>query len=200
MTHSFARSTLLLFFAAIVFLLTACNNNAADEKSSDKKDTTETAKNSSQVNLPTAGLTGGKLDTLFTDSASFVNLPANKKVVFVFTFRSNDTLTLHGWAAEKDTIFNIDPEIKLMKYTPSNISYGEGMYFGNVILKKGEIKAVKKLLDSEHAHTVLFAPKLVDVTHIGYDIFISKERPGLDKILSVITTGAGANPSPPKNY
>ena len=193
---SYLKSNMITLFALlIVSLITACKNST-NEKNSETKDTTSV----SQSNLPTAGLTGGALDTLVVDSASFAKLP-NKKIVFAVTFRSNDTLTFHGWAADKDSIFGINPDIKLKEYSASTINYSIGMYFGNVVLKANAVNKIQSLLKTQNAHTVVFAPKLVNGDHIGYDIYISQEDLTITgKILSITSTGVDASPSPPKNY
>jgi hypothetical protein len=191
------RFSLSILFA--LFLITACNNKG-DEKKTGEGPATDTSKTVSQINPASASLTSGPLDTLWTDSLSFAQLP-EKKIVFVFTFRQNDTLTLHGWSAEKDSIFTTDPDIRLIKGHSGSLKYENGMYFGNVVLKKGHVKAIQKALNKEKAQFVLFAPELVNGNHIGYDIYLSKEDPaGLVHVLGVIATGLQANPSPPKTY
>lgn len=200
MTSLFKLSRVSLVILLVLFLTTACNNNSGDEKKTDEPSADSSEKESADpINQPQQALTGGTLDTLWTDSLSFANLP-KKKVVFVFTFRALDTLTLHGWAAEKDTIFNPDPDIKLLKGRASTLSYGDGMYFGNVILKKAHVAHIKKALIREKAQFVLFAPRIVNSTHVGYTIFVSKEQPNIAKEFVPLPTGVIANPSPPKNY
>jgi hypothetical protein len=195
MPTNFKSNMVLLFVLSITFLIIACNN--ASEKKAETNDTTVT--NSGQLNQPTA-LASGKLDTLVIDSASFVKLPDTTKVVFVFTFKPNDTLTLDGWTAKQDTIFTTDPDIELIKYAPSTLSYGNGIYFGNVILKKREVKKIKNMLNNQQAHSVLFAPQLVNGKHIGYEIFLSLEHLPAERLKNAIATQTFANPSPPKNY
>jgi hypothetical protein len=200
MATYFTSNRFLLFISVGVFLIMACNNKT-DEKATQTTDTASTAANTSQVTPPLrAGLAGGPLDTLFVDSASFAKL-AFKKLVLVFTFRSNDTLTLHGWSADHDINFGTDPDIELQKHSASAVNYGPDMYFGNVILQKQGIKRVQDSLEKRHAHAVLFAPRLVGTTHIGYDIFISDGSPFRgEKVATVTGTGVGMNPSPPKTY
>jgi hypothetical protein len=140
------------------------------------------------------------LDTLFADADSVRKLP-EKKLVFVFTFRTNDTLTIHGWSAEKDSIFTLTPDIELKKYAASTVGYGTGMYFGNMVLKKKELKELQRQLQNTNIRSVLFAPKIVDGNHVAYDIFLSTENPAVgEKIVNVTATGVDANRSPPKTY
>lgn len=201
MTAHFKSNRFSLFVAIIAFLVIACNNKA-DEKKSEAKDTTGAATGTSEAKSPiTEGLTNGVLDTLFVDADSVRNLPT-KKVVFVFTFRTNDTLTIHGWSAEKDSIFGADPDLELQKYAASAVSYGNGMYFGNMVLKKGDLKELQKRLNNNPTlHALLFAPKIVDVNHVAYDILFSSGSPTRgEKIANVVASGFNANPSPPKTY
>ena len=197
MTSYFKSNRFSLFILFNLFLVTACNNNGGNEKKTDEKSAADTSKIVSQINQP--ALISGILDTLWTDSLSFANLP-KKKIVFSFTFRKLDTLTLHGWAAEKDSIFTTSPDIKLIKGHASTLNYGNDMYFGNVILKKGHLALIKNKLDQQKAKFVLFAPQIINGSHIGYKIFLSKEDPGLVKEYIRIPTGVDANPSPPKRY
>lgn len=193
------RFSLLLLF--IPFLIAACNNNGGDEKKTDEKSAADTGNNGPQINPPVAALISGTLDTLYTDSLSFTQLPDAQKVVFAFTFRQHDTLTLHGWSATKDTIFNPDPNIRLIKGHASPLPYGNDMYFGNVVLKKGHVKHIKNKLDQLKAKFVLFAPQIINGNHIAYTIFVSKENPAsLVKTFVALPTGVNVNPSPPKNY
>ncbi len=151
------------------------------------------------ITAPAVASFGGYLDTLWTDSLSFSNLPEGKEV-FVFTFRDKDTLTLHGWDAKGlfNTGFDSIPDIRLYKGRPSNLNYGSGTYFGNVILN--DAKKIKKILKKENAQYVLFAPKKLG-EHISYEILVGKENPiALIKKMIVIPTNVTANPSPPKNY
>jgi len=194
----FKSNRFSLFVSIIVFVVIACNNKT-DEKATGTTDTTGTT--ASETKSPvTAGLTGGILDTLFAVADSVRKLP-EKKLVFAFTFRTNDTLTIHGWSAEKDSIFTLNPDIELQKYAPSNVSYSTGLYFGNMVLKKKGVKELQRQLQNTNIRSVLFAPRIVDVNHISYDIFLSTENPAVgEKIVNVTTTGLNANPSPPKTY
>jgi hypothetical protein len=179
----------------------ACTNNGNNEKSATDSSNQVSQDTSNKVSptQPVPALITGALDTLWTDSLSFASLP-KKKIVFSFTFRQLDTLTLHGWAAEKDSIFTTYPDIKLIKGHASALNYGNDMYFANVILKKGSVAQIKSALIQQKAKFVLFAPQIINSNHIGYKVFLSKEHPGIVKVFVAIPTGIDANPSPPKNY
>lgn len=200
MFSHFKETRFFLLATITLFLVLACNNKR-DEKTGETKDTTGTATVTSEAKSPiTAGLTAGMLDTLFVNADSVRKLP-EKKLVFAFTFRTNDTLTIHGWSAEKDSIFTLKPDIELMKYAPSTVGYGTGLYFGNMVFKKKELKELQRQLQNTNIHSVLFAPKIVDANHIAYDVFLSNENPAIgEKIISVVVTGLNINPSPPKTY
>jgi hypothetical protein len=198
MATYFKSNRFSLLVTVIVFLVIACNNKT-DEKATETKDSTGTATSEAKPPI-TGGLTAGMLDTLFANADSVRKLP-EKKLVFAFTFRTNDTLTIHGWSAEKDSIFTLNPDIELRKYAPSTVAYGTGLYFGNMVFKKKELKELQRQLQNTNIHSVLFAPKVVDGTHIAYDIFLSTENPAIgEKIISIVVTGLNINPSPPKTY
>ena len=200
MTSHFKLTRFPLFILFISFLVAACNSNDGDEKKTDEKPAADSGKIMSQIAQPAAALISGTLDTLWTDSLSFASLP-KKKIVFCFTFRRLDTLTLHGWAAEKDSIFTTNPDIELIKGHASALNYGNDMYFGNVIIKRGHLALIKNKLIQEKAKYVLFAPQIVNGNHIGYRVFVTKDDPvSLVKAFTLRDTGVDANPSPPKNY
>lgn len=186
-----------IFFIPL-FAMASCNQN------DDKKAGNTPAADSSKPVLAgpvMAALTSGALDTLFIDSTAFVKLD-NEKVVFSFTFRGNDTLTLHGWSLKNNPKqFDSLPNIKLVKArADKTLTYGLGTYFGNVVLSKKGVEDVKDALDKKHAQFVLFAPRKYG-ENIGYDIFVGKDNPAvLVKIFVVDPTGASTNPSPPKPY
>src|SRR5204863_7358667 len=142
MTRFLQSTRFLLFVLSVVFLATACNNGSGD-KTNDKKDTTTEAKKStSQTDLPGAALMSVTLDTLYTEADAFAKLPANKKVLFVLTFRNPDTLTLHGWSTRSGTC-KTDPEIKLTKGPATALPDKNGIYLGNVKLDPNDVKKVK---------------------------------------------------------
>jgi hypothetical protein len=185
------------FFIICVILLASCNDGTADKNTSAAA--TDSIKAAATA-APVAAIIGGVLDTLFVDSLTFTKLD-NGKVVFSFTYRQNDTLTLHGWDAKGicGDGFNNSPDIRLIKARPATVSYGPDIYFSNVVLQGKDVKDIKSLLKVHKAQYVVFAPQKLG-EHIGYKIFLSKEYPAiLVKILTVIPTDTEANPSPPKN-
>jgi hypothetical protein len=192
----FLRNCWFLFVATVV-MLWACNN-----------ENTQTPNPVKATGAPAvaAGITSGMLDTLMVDSAKFANLP-KAKLVFSFVFEANNVLTLHGWSA-KDTSgghkgFDSLPDIKLLKKAASALTYGEGTYFGGVVLGAHEVNKIKMKLTQENAKWVVFAPRLIG-NNIFYTIYVGKVNP--EKLIAVKTATAPpappveANPSPPKNY
>jgi hypothetical protein len=147
----------------------------------------------------------GTLDTLWVDSATFVQLDSTKKAVFEFRIGGIDTLTMDGWTPQ-DTggfKFNNLPNISLLKGRGSSLNYGPGIYLGNQILRKGQIKKIQDKLASKNAQFVLFAPN-ISSGHISYDIFVGVDNPKA-KSNVVFTappsnTNQSSNPSPPKTY
>ena len=198
----FFKTNNVLFFA-VTILMAACNNGGSDKNNADKivTDSNNTPSPTQAVVTQAALIPpGGKLDTLWVDSLSFTKLP-DGKMVFSFTFGQLDTLTLHGWDAKGLLQHNYDsiPDIRLKKGKPSELTYGPGTYFGNIILD-GAIASIKKSLKKNHSQYVLFAPKKIG-EHISYEILISKEDPNaFVKIFAAMPTGITANPSPPKKY
>lgn len=189
-------------FFIILILSGSCNN--ADKSAVTEPATTDTGKTSTALMVqPAATILSGKLDTLVIDSLAFTKLPAGK-TVFVFTLGGLDTLTLAGWNAKgkNEDSFALNPNIRLMKRGPTNVSYGPGTYLANLILKKADLKEVNDSLSSKHNRYrfVVFLPKNVD-GHISYEISVSKDD-ALDKTtpIALVTTTATANPSPPKQY
>ncbi len=198
MTSYLKKGKCFLLTSTIVLIVIACNNKT-DEKATGTTDTTATT--TSETKSPvTAGLTAGYLDTLVAVADSVRKL-AEKKLVFVFTFKTNDTLTIDGWSADKDSIFTLNPDLECKKYAPSTVNYGTGMYFGNMVLKKKAVKELQRQLQNANIKSVLFAPKVVDVNHVAYDILLSAENPMIgEKIKTATSTGLNINPSPPKTY
>ena len=148
----------------------------------------------------------GYLDTLWTDSATFAKLEDTARIIFVFRIGSADSLTLDGWVSPKQITlgFKKNPEISLLKgRTDSLVPLAPGTYLGNQVLHHKQIDMIKALLDSNHAHYVLFAP-YSDKGHIGYAIYLGYDNPRAQPLVPFTTppvnTGQSSNPSPPKNY
>lgn len=142
-------------------------------------------------------LTTGSLDTLYIERQAFDTINNGSRLVFSFTFKAADTLTMHGWLLKPGNKYDSLPNIKLKNTKPSGINYSVGIYFGNVVLSPNEFNKIKTAL-VPGMNFILFAPVLIG-NNVGYKIFVSdKIRDSKEAILVVTPTGAEANPSPPK--
>ncbi len=179
-----------LLYAFILLFIASCNGNEDTKKN--------TATPVAATPQQTASLNPGTLDTLYIERQAFDTLGNGAKLVFSFTFKAVDTLTLHGWLV-KGPNFDSLPNLKLKNWHTSSYSYGVGIYFGNVVLRNQEIVKIKSSLNS-NSNYVLFAPYLLG-NNIMYRIYVSDKLHGpKDQILVISPTGADANPSPPKSY
>jgi len=198
-TH-FKSNRFALFVPIVIFLAVACNNKA-DEKATENKDTKDTT-GTSQTTQPKPAFTGVTLDMLYIDSASFNKFPGNKRIFFVLTYISPDTITLSGFTTIKsgDGSFP-DPPIVLKK-GGSIIINADTTYVGNVKLSHDQVKQVKDDIKATNAAFVLFTPSLSSTypNHIQYTINYTNDDPGIKKNPLVIPTATTviANPSPPK--
>jgi hypothetical protein len=148
----------------------------------------------------------GHLDTLFVDSANFVKLDSTKRTVFEFRIGGLDSLTLEGWTSPNQTQdpFSKDPNIRLLKgRTDTSQTFGPGIYLGNQVLHKNQIKKIQEMLATNHAPYVLFAPAN-DKGHVYYTIFLGIDDPRAKILIPYTTapvnTNQSSNPSPPKSY
>lgn len=185
--HSIQKQ--LLSFFILIAVVSACTNNGSEKKMASKQE--------SAVALT------GFLDTLWTYSTTFNNLPKGK-IVFSFSFWLPDSITLHGWDARgaKEDSFKTDPAIKLFKGRPTAEVYRGGTYFGNEILNGKDNETIKRWIDSLKTPYLLFIPEK-DGEHIKYTIRPTKKYPltgaASDKA-EYILTAISTNPSPPRQY
>lgn len=143
----------------------------------------------------------GFLNILWMDANTFISSP--KRIVFRFYAESN-LLTLHGWTNDNDTFPDL-PDIKLNIGDPSGIRYGDKTYFGNLVLRKSERKAIKNQIGA--FKYVVFLPHEPNTSptpsvppgQITYDIVLSDDEPTLisDDFAST-PTHVNLNPSPPR--
>jgi hypothetical protein len=187
MATYFKTNRFLLFVLFVAFVLTACKNQQGSGNN-------EKGKQSNQT------LTSGMLYSLYADSSSFLGLDSTMKVVFVVTFTQDTILTLHGWSSKGD-VFKTPPNIILDPSTPSNVHFGNGMYLGNVILKKKDLKDVQDSVRKRKDPFILFTPYIINGNHFGYSLSTTRDDPqDFTKQIVSNPTGADMNPSPPKNY
>jgi hypothetical protein len=183
----------LSFFLLGIFLIGACN----DDNTKDGNTNSSPSTDEGPPRVVKAGLTGGTLDALYTDSAAFNKL--KHKVVFSFVFRGDDILTLDGW--EDKNPFDPDPNIELYQgYAVTGVNYGLGTYFGDVVLGADDVNQIKREIKNKYKY-VLFTPNTTDVpNHIRYKISYSNIKPEKVETLILPATELYANPSPPRAY
>ena len=195
------------FFFSIFFLLSSCGNDDTTTTNTNTAVTTDTAVSTdaptaTAIPVVKAAALTGRLDTLWGDAAVFKNLPNGRKLVFSFTFRNPDTLTLYGWPCQNNNCtsqYATDPAIKLIKGKPTAYDYGPKVIFGNVIIDKRDVAKIKTKIGTVY-NSVAFAPEN-DGEYVKYKVFVS-----IDSVESLVArkfavepTGIEANPSPPKN-
>lgn len=149
----------------------------------------------------------GKLDTLLLRRTQF-DSASLKQVAMVFLFEASGSPNLHGWSLKangKDFDTTGGPVWKLTRHKPSNISYDQSTYFGNVVLLKKQMQKIKDSLKADH-QWIVFCPVIDQNNHIGYRVLLGKTLPVSaehrtgDAIMSYEDPGVEANPSPPKGY
>jgi len=202
MSKYFNFKSIALFFS-IIFFISSCKD---DEKKSD--DTTNAAAsttaatntNTDVVAAPKKAALKGTLDTLKVAASKFANLKPNKKVVFSFTFRNPDTLTLWGWQCQDNNCTNNflkSPALPLIKGNPSTIQYGPNVIFGNVVIFKKGIQVIMESI-AEGYQEVVFVPAN-DGEYIKYKIYVRNNTKNAVPTFTLEDTGIETNPSPPKN-
>lgn len=196
---------------SLLLFLIACGGDAGNpgtpETAAPPAASTEVKAESSYANL------SGTLDTLFIDSAHFEQLgrpPGNNDWTFFrFYIDSSNYLTLAGWSANNgrgnfhgnNPTIPATPNIILLKSTQSTIKFGPGNFFGNLVLRAGQLRAIQLLLRSTHSKSVLFAPlsPADNNNQITYSIILSDKTSADRYSKNVVATGVSLNPSPPRN-
>ena len=187
---------MLLFI--ILISLASCDNGGTDKNVSAK------AVADSSGKVAQCGIKPGYLDTLYMDTAAFMALQDKEKLVFSFVFEKPDSLTMYGWSTIKDSTYKPDPNVKLKIGKPDTTAIcGSGVFFGNEILHKMQIKKIQNLLSKpgNKDKFVLFAPHISLTGQITYSILLSRDDPkSFVKIHQYTDPGEDLNPSPPKNF
>jgi|GEM_PF-2703994 len=204
------KTLALLFFSLVLLATTSCNNqNAAKDASVDSsatKSTTEPKDGNSLLAF------NGYLDDLYIDSFSFTTAyptpGPTRKLVLLWTFGANTAPTLHGWKAvvngNRDT-FATNPDLKLLNGKVTTVAFGPGTYFGNEILTRQEIMAIKTALAFNKAQSILFRPTITN-NQITYSIYVVKgpylnDKAEFNALVEIIRVDNTAlNPSPPRRY
>ncbi len=151
----------------------------------------------------------GYLDVLWMDTLEITNI--TKRIVFRFYATNKKILTLRGWIND-DNNFPDDPNvIKLNNGPASSVQFGVATYFGNIILKGDDSKAlIRKARNRNKKYVILvpIAPGDADFPdqipgQIAYKILLDDAPPAADFFTkdtkTLIKTGLSINPSPPRN-
>ena len=181
------------FLIPVFFLLSSCKDDDKDKNAADGSTTV------SEKGPVAAGLTGGTLSILYTDSTSFNKL--KHKLVFSFVFRSEDGLTLAGW--DDKAPFDPDPNIELQRNLPvSGVTYSIGTYFGNLVISTGDVNKIQGDIKNKYKY-ILFTPDNDIPNHIKYKITYTNTLPTtLQEAQGAVAPAVDiyANPSPPRAY
>lgn len=200
--HFNLKSVALILF--VISFMSSCNSD--DKKSDDTTNaavstTTATSTNTTAVAEPKKATFTGTLDTLWVLGTNFKRLSNGKKVVFSFTFRDPDILTLWGWQCTNNNCTNnfpTNPDLQLNKGKPSGVNYGPNVILGNVVILKGDVKTIKDKIGNTYQY-VVFAP-YNDGEFIKYKIYVTNDDPSKTLVaFDLEDTGIETNPSPPKN-
>lgn len=196
----------IILFLSVIFFMSSCKD---DDKKNDDTNATNSAPNTNTAPStntaaaaePKKAALTGTLDNLWVLGTEFKKLKDKKKVVFSFTFRDPDTLTLWGWQCQNNNCtdnFLDPPDLKLSKAKPSGKSYGPNVIFGNVVILKDGVKPIKDWIDKGYLN-VVFVP-YNDGEYIRYKIYVTNDDPRAAlTALNLEDTGIETNPSPPKN-
>jgi hypothetical protein len=194
------------YLIAMIFCIASCKENKSSEA---KNDTVDSTTKTTMPGDNKAVILTGSLDTLLIDSASFAALgkPPNPGnwTIFRYYINNSNFITLAGWSANNingqyhgNNAPPPSPTIVLSIDNPSSIKYGPGNYFGNLILRPGQLNIIQGLLSSTHSKSVLFAP-FIDNNQITYKIYLSDKKTAKNISVNIVPTGQDLNPSPPRN-
>jgi hypothetical protein len=196
MRKRFKLSHIALF---LVVLLSSCNDDGkkGDDTGSANSAATTSSSPSTNTGADQPKALAGALDILVAERTVFTNLNPGTKIVYSHRFGTDGKVHMSGWVLQGNT-FPGNP-MPLENGTPSNITYNDNTFFGNVVLLPADFNKIRNaLIGDQNLQYVLFFPKIVDTYFIGYDIYPSVAK------LTTITAGliptAEANPSPPRIY
>jgi len=203
MNKYFNFKSIALFFS-LIFFASSCNSD--DKKGDDSTNTatsttTATTTNAAAGESKKAAALTGTLNNLWIEASKFRVLKDNKKIVFSFTFRDPDLLTLWGWQCKNDNCtdnFPDPPALELKKWNASGTSYGPNVIFGNVVIFRKDVKPIMDWIDKGYNYVVFVPYNAGD--YIRYDIKVTNDDPHAESTtLTLEDTGIDTNPSPPKN-
>jgi hypothetical protein len=182
----------------MVFLVTGCSRR---EQKGEATNSEPSRANVGNPDLEVKGISRRHLDTLWTDSSTFVNLK-NKHLVLQYFLNAPDTLILQGWQKKgTNPKFDTLPDIKFLKGRASIDSFPSGFYLGLVILSNREVRSIQTQLDRKKQKYILLGPAVNRYGQISYNVFLSNDNPAEKDFLKrseLISTEITANPCPPR--
>jgi len=193
------------FVVLLLLLFASCNNPETDAAKTDTPDSSVVVAPAAAP--PQGSLIAGNLDTVWMDSATFVNLGAGTRLTFRFYIDNPNNISLRGWTGNSNS-WDSPPDVYLKTGRQSKVTFGSGSYFGNLQLSPSNYNAIKQKLQDTKTKYVVFGPVNpttgVNAGQILYKIYVTNDYPGnstpsiIYKFL-VEDTGIETNPSPPKN-
>lgn len=193
------------FVLLMLLFSLSCNNPETDAAKTDNPDSTGVAvppADPSQANLFT-----GRLDTLWIDSLTFVDLGPGTRLTFRFYIDTPNNISLRGWTGNSNS-WDSPPDVYLKTGRQSTVKFGAGSYFGNLQLSPNNYNAIKQKLQDTKSKYVVFGPVNpttgVTAGQILYKIYVTSDTPHILSPSIVYKfmleeTGIETNPSPPKN-
>ena len=150
----------------------------------------------------------GYLNVLWMDTSQIAKI--KRRIVFRFYAETADILILKGWINDDDN-FDDNADVTLTAGPASSVRFGAGSYFGNIILKRDDSKALIRKARNRNKKFVILVPIASNDPdfpdqipgQIAYKILLDDAQPGPDfftkESLTLIKTGLSINPSPPRN-
>jgi hypothetical protein len=161
MKRSFLSLIPALHGFIFLVLFAACNSN--DSTSAEKETEIKTSLTEVKSDQPGPPLLFGYLDTLFIESYKFIDkiyVKKQNKITFRFYITNPDSLTMHGWANDKDcSKFDPMPDFKLYNAGKSTSQIVNGTYLGNSVLYNKAIDAIIGKLNNNNHKFVVFVPR-----------------------------------------
>ena|ERR1700741_4240107 len=198
MRRYFKLSNIALFLSFIVLLSSCTDDGKKDDDTSsiNSAATTSSSPSTSTIADQAKALTG-TLDILVAERKVFTDLNPGTKIVYSHSFGTDGRVHMSGWVLQGNT-FPGNP-MALQNGAPSNITYNDNTFFGNVVLMPADFNKIRNaLIGDPNLKYVLFLPKIVDTYFIGYSIYTSVASS--TPLTESLAPTSEANPSPPKTY
>ena len=196
MRKHFKLRSIALF---LIVLLSSCNDDGekVDDAGSTNSATTTSSSTTTNTVADQPKALEGFLDILIAERKVFTDLNPGTKIVYSHSFGADGKVHMSGWVLQGNTFpGNAMP---LQNGVPSNITYNDNTFFGNVVLMPADFNKIRNaLIGDPNLQYVLFLPRIVDTYFIGYGIYPSVTK--LTSITAGLAPTAEANPSPPRLY